>query len=77
MIGGKWKPDGVNRVGAMQRAAPGCSEQNLREMETDGLTHREIFAESPPRGNYSPASKGESPMPVIAAMRAWGEATHD
>ncbi|WP_224814509.1 helix-turn-helix domain-containing protein [Hasllibacter sp. MH4015] len=85
MIGGKWKPvilfmvtNGVNRFGAMQRAAPGCTKQmltkQLREMEADGLLHREIFAEIPPRVEYSLTDKGRSLLPVIGAMRAWGEA---
>ncbi len=85
MIGGKWKPvilflvmNGVNRFGAMQRAAPGCTKQmltkQLREMEADGLLHREIFAEIPPRVEYSLTEKGRSLLPVIQAMRDWGEA---
>ena len=84
VIGGKWKPvilflvaNGVNRFGAMQRAAPGCTKQmlskQLREMEADGLLHREIFPEIPPRVEYSLTDRGASLMPVIRAMRAWGE----
>ncbi len=85
MIGGKWKPvilfmvmNGVNRFGAMQRAAPGCTKQmltkQLREMEADGLLHREIFAEIPPRVEYSLTAKGQSLLPVVDAMKTWGDA---
>lgn len=84
VIGGKWKPvilfmvmNGINRFGAMQRAAPGCTKQmlskQLREMEADGLLHREIFAEIPPRVEYSLTAKGQSLLPVIDAMGKWGE----
>lgn len=84
VIGGKWKPvilfmvqNGVNRFGAMGRAAPGLSKQmltkQLRELEADGILHREIFPEIPPRVEYSLTDRGRSLLPVIAAMKAWGE----
>lgn len=83
LIGGKWKPvilfciaGGVNRFGAMQRAIPTVTKQmltqQLREMETDGLIHRRIFAEVPPRVEYSLTERGKSVLPVIHAMRDWG-----
>jgi len=83
LIGGKWKPvmlfciaGGVNRFGAMQRAIPAVTKQmltqQLREMETDGLIHRRIFAEVPPRVEYSLTERGKSVLPVIHAMRDWG-----
>lgn len=83
LIGGKWKPvilfcvaGGVNRFGAMQRAIPGVTKQmltqQLRELETDGLIHRKIFAEVPPRVEYSLTERGKSVLPVIYAMREWG-----
>ena len=86
VIGGKWKPiilfcicHDVNRFGAMQRAIPAVTKQmltqQLRELEADGLIHREVFAVVPPRVEYSLTDKGHSLLPVIDAMRAWGE-TH-
>lgn len=86
LIGGKWKPvilfcvaGGVNRFGAMQRAIPAVTKQmltqQLRELETDGLIDRRIFAEVPPRVEYSLTERGTSVLPVIHAMREWG--THD
>lgn len=85
LIGGKWKPvilfciaGGVNRFGAMQRAIPGVTKQmltqQLREMEADGLIDRKVFAEVPPRVEYSLTARGASILPVIAAMRDWGRA---
>ena len=84
-IGGKWKPvilfailHDVNRFGALQRAIPGVTKQmltnQLRELEADGVLHREVFAEIPPRVEYSLTDKGRSLLPVIQAMRDWGEA---
>ena len=85
MIGGKWKPvilfciqGGVARFGAMQRAIPGVTKQmltqQLRELEADGLIHRQVFAEVPPRVEYSLTFRGRSILPVIQAMRDWGAA---
>ncbi|MFS4448692.1 winged helix-turn-helix transcriptional regulator [Flagellimonas sp. S174] len=84
-IGGKWKPiilylidKGGNRFGVLQRAIEGISKQmltkQLRELEADGLLHRKIFAEIPPRVEYSITKKGSSLFPIIESMRDWGEA---
>ena len=84
VVGGKWKPvilfllqNNVNRFGRMRRAIDGISKQmltkQLRELEADGVVHREVFAEVPPRVEYSLTKKGESLLPVVEAMRAWGE----
>ena len=86
VIGGKWKPvilfaisNGVDRFGAMQRALAGVSKQmltkQLRELEAHGVITRTVFAEVPPRVEYALTDKGCSLLPVIAAMRTWGE-TH-
>ncbi|MEM1127762.1 MAG: helix-turn-helix domain-containing protein [Bacteroidota bacterium] len=83
VVGGKWKPvilfllaNGINRFGRMRRAIAGISKQmltkQLRELEADGVVHREVFAEVPPRVEYSLTDKGESLLPVVEAMRAWG-----
>ena len=83
VIGGKWKPvilycvsNGVNRFGAMGREVPGVTKQmltqQLRELEADGLLDRKVFAEVPPRVEYSLTDRGRSILPVIAAMRDWG-----
>lgn len=42
-------------------------------MEADGLVHREVFAEVPPRVEYSLTPLGRSLEPVIEALRVWGE----
>ena len=84
MIGGKWKPvilfciaNGIDRFGAMQRAIPAVTKQmltqQLRELEADGLLTRQVFAEVPPRVEYSLTHRGRSVLPVIEAMREWGQ----
>ena len=88
VIGGKWKPvilfcieNGVNRFGAMQRAIPAVTKQmltqQLRELERDGVITRPVVPEVPPRVEYALSERGRSILPVIASMRAWGEADMD
>ena len=83
-IGGKWKPiilylidKGGNRFGVLHRGIEGISKQmltkQLRELEADGLIHREIFPEIPPRVEYSITEKGRTLFPIIKSMSAWGE----
>ena len=85
VIGGKWKPviifciaNGVDRFGAMQRAVPGITKQmltkQLRELEADEIISRKVYAEVPPRVDYALTDKGRTVLPVIAQMKAWGEA---
>lgn len=85
MIGGKWKPviifcivNGVDRFGALQRAIPNITKQmltkQLRELEADGLVTRTVYPEVPPRVDYALTEKGRSVLPVIEAMKNWGEA---
>ncbi|MEM7801789.1 MAG: helix-turn-helix domain-containing protein [Chloroflexota bacterium] len=82
-IGGKWKPiiifmirNGANRFGIMQRSIDGISKQmltkQLRELEADGILDRTIFAEIPPRVEYSITPFGETLMPIVDAMSEWG-----
>ncbi len=83
-IGGKWKPivlymisQGVNRFGILSRGIEGISKQmltkQLRELETDGILERKIYAEIPPRVEYFITDLGKSLMPVIERMKEWGE----
>lgn len=83
IIGGKWKPlilyfisVDVNRFGQLQRMMKGCSKRmmtaQLRELENDGLVHREIFAEVPPKVIYTLTAKGESLRPLFRELSQWG-----
>ena len=82
-IGGKWKPiilylisHDVNRFGEMLRMIEEISKKmltkQLRELEADGLIHRKVFAEVPPRVEYTITERGQSIRPIIIAMRQWG-----
>ena len=83
LISNRWKTliirdllDGTRRFNELRRSVAGISQKvltsNLREMEADGLVHREVFAEVPPRVEYSLTPLGESLRPVLDALAAWG-----
>lgn len=84
LIGGKWKililhliNNDINRFGKMNMMLRTISKQmltaQLRELENDGLIDRKIYAEIPPRVEYFLSEKGRSLMPIIDAMRIWGD----
>ena len=85
LIGGKYKTlilwhlaGGPQRFSQLQRlilrATPKMLTQQLRELEVDGLIHREVFPVVPPRVEYSLTVRGESLLPILHAMRDWGTA---
>ncbi|WP_409343354.1 winged helix-turn-helix transcriptional regulator [Paenibacillus sp. MBLB4367] len=84
VIGGKWKGiilyqllDGTKRFNEFRRLNPGITQfmltLQLRELERDGIIHREIYKEVPPRVEYSLTDFGRTVEPVIMSMKAWGE----
>src|SRR2546426_4393357 len=88
VVGGRWKTlilwqlfQGTKRFSELQRAMDGITQkmltQQLREMEKDGLVHREVYPQVPPRVEYSLTSLGESLKLVIAAMCEWGTMLRD
>lgn len=68
-----------HRFNELRRILPSITQRmltnQLRELEADGLVHRELFPEVPPRVEYSLTPFDRSLEAVIAALRAWGE-TH-
>ncbi len=83
-IGGKWKPVviflitiGKNRFSLLQKAIPDISKQmlvnQLRELEEDNIIERVIYAEIPPRVEYSISKYGETILPIISVMADWGK----
>ncbi|MCB9304485.1 MAG: helix-turn-helix transcriptional regulator [Lewinellaceae bacterium] len=83
VFGGKWKPlilyfisVDVNRFGQLQRMIPDCSKRmmtkQLRELESDGLINRKVFAEVPPKVIYSLTEKGESLRAIFRELSKWG-----
>ena len=53
-------------------ATPKMLTQQLRELETSNLIHREVFAVIPPKVEYSLTETGRSLLPILVAMRDWG-----
>ena len=83
LLSGKWKPmllhhlsRGTLRFGQLRRLLPDATQQmltvHLRELERDGLIHREVYAEIPPKVEYSLTETGRSLGPVVGSMAKWG-----
>ena len=84
LIGDKWKVlilrdlmPGTKRFGELKKSVGNVSQKvlttQLRAMEENGLVHREVYAEVPPRVEYSLTELGKSLKPILDSMRAWGE----
>lgn len=85
LIGDKWKVlilrdlmPGTKRFGELKKSIGTVSQKvltaQLRAMEESGLVHREVYAEVPPRVEYSLTELGKSLKPILDSLRAWGEA---
>jgi DNA-binding HxlR family transcriptional regulator len=83
ILGGKWKSvilwylkDGPQRFTALKKLIPECSlkmfNDHLKEMESDGILRREVFAQIPPKVEYSITEYGKTIMPIVIEMRKWG-----
>ena len=85
LIGSKWKVlilrdlmPGTKRFGELRRSIGSVSQKvltaQLRDMKACGLVDRRVYAEVPPRVEYSLTELGRSLRPILDAMWAWGEA---
>lgn len=84
LIGNKWKLliirnleySGKQRFTDFLKTIPAISKKvltdNLRALEDDGLVDRKVFAEVPPRVEYSLTPLGKSLKPILDAMSDWG-----
>lgn len=83
-VGGKWKMQigyhllsGTKRFGELQRLIPQASRQmltvQLRELEQMGLLHRQVYAQTPFKVEYSLTELGRSLEPVLQQMHLWWE----
>jgi DNA-binding HxlR family transcriptional regulator len=85
VLGGKWKPILINaiylttpaRFGELKRRVKGITQsmltQQLRELEDDGIISRKIFAEIPPRVEYTLTDFGLTLSPIMQSMAEWGK----
>lgn len=84
LIGDKWKVlilrdllSGTKRFGELKKSIGGVSQKvltaQLRDMEESGLITRRVYAEVPPRVEYSLTGLGQSLKPILDSMRNWGE----
>lgn len=84
LIGNKWKflivrdlLDGTKRFGELRKSIGNISQKvltsNLRDMEEAGLVSRKVYAEVPPRVEYSLTKTGASLKSVLNSMSDWGE----
>lgn len=68
---------GPKRFGELQRLIPDASRQmltlQLRDLEQLGLLHREVYAQVPPKVEYSLTELGRASEPVLRQFNAWGE----
>jgi DNA-binding HxlR family transcriptional regulator len=85
VLGGKWKPILINaiyftapaRFGELKRSVNGITQsmltQQLRELEEDGIISRKIYAEIPPRVEYTLTEFGLTLSPILQSMAKWGK----
>ena len=83
LIGDKWKVliirdllTGTKRFGELKKSLYGITQKvltnNLRQMESSGLVLRKVYAEVPPRVEYSLSDTGLSLKPILDSMVEWG-----
>ncbi|MGG4166378.1 winged helix-turn-helix transcriptional regulator [Rossellomorea vietnamensis] len=84
VTGGKWKGlilyyllKGPKRTGELKRLVHNISQkmlvQTLRELESDGLVHRKVYNQVPPKVEYSTTELGQSLEPLFQTLCEWGE----
>lgn len=83
LMGGRWKllilmrlEGGRRRFGELKKSIPNITERmltlQLRELETDGLVTRQVFAEVPPRVEYELTGIGRELIPICWVLDGWG-----
>jgi DNA-binding HxlR family transcriptional regulator len=85
VIGGRWKAviifhlilQKVLRFGELKKLIPKVTQRmltnQLRELEEDGIINRKVYAEVPPRVEYSLTKYGQTLAPLMYALRDWGD----
>ncbi|BAC14761.1 winged helix-turn-helix transcriptional regulator [Oceanobacillus iheyensis] len=85
VIGGKWKmlilwylgKEGTKRFNELKSLMPNITQRmlvnQLRELESDFIVHREVYPVVPPKVEYSLTERGKTLMPILEAMYDWGK----
>lgn len=85
VIGGKWKmlilwhlgKEGTKRFNELKSLMPGITQRmlvnQLRELESDFIVHREVYPVVPPKVEYSLTEQGKTLMPILESMYSWGK----
>lgn len=85
ILDGKWKSiilwhlltEHTLRFGEIRKRIPNVTQRmltnQLRELEEDGIIHREVYPQVPPKVEYSLTSLGSSLRPILLALKAWGD----
>ncbi|MCY9089574.1 winged helix-turn-helix transcriptional regulator [Bacillus mojavensis] len=88
VIGGKWKGilfyhmiDGKKRFNEFRKICPSITQRmltlQLRELEADGIVHREVYHQVPPKVEYSLTKFGRTLEPIVLQMKEWGDANRE
>ncbi|SEG38867.1 transcriptional regulator, HxlR family [Saccharopolyspora kobensis] len=83
VVGGKWKmailnylTEGPRRFGELKRALPSITQRmltrQLRELEADGIVLRTVYAQVPPKVEYSLTAIGKSLEDILKRLEEWG-----
>ena len=83
VIGGKWKTliihhllQDMKRFGKLKRLIPQITQRmltsQLRQLEQHGIVHRKVYAEVPPKVEYSLTKFGRTLEPALDVMHSWG-----
>jgi DNA-binding HxlR family transcriptional regulator len=88
VVGGKWKGKilfilftGTKRFGELRKLLPDTTQRmltmQLRELEEDGVIERKVYAQVPPKVEYSISKSGDTLKPIVDAMWHWGRSFLD
>ena len=88
IIGGKWTIlilrdlfSGTKRFGELRKSLEGISpktlSERLRYLEEEGIVQKKIYAEVPPKVEYSLTERGETLRSIIVTLKRWGEKCHE
>lgn len=84
VIGGKWKvailvrlTEGTRRFNELRRLLPNITQRmltnQLRELESDGMVDRRVYAQVPPKVEYSLTELGRTLEPLLVDLKRWGQ----